>query len=117
MEEVQKKLNSLAAQSTLQEIINEQGNYYINTDVLTNLVRREQPRSLLSEVKLTMKRKNKRSPSSSDSTDRKKKKRKRDKKRKDKKHHKKRKYSSSSSSESESVDSGIGPQVPEDFYK
>ena len=52
--------------------------------------------------------------------------RKRDRKRKDKKkhkkHHKKRKHSSSSESERSSVEeaseeSGVGPQVPEDFYE
>jgi hypothetical protein len=42
-EEEQKKLNRLAAETTLQEIMNSvQGNYFLGTQsVLTNLVRRE----------------------------------------------------------------------------
>ena len=42
-EEEQKKLNRLAAETTLQEIMNSvQGNYLLGTQkVLTNLVRRE----------------------------------------------------------------------------
>jgi len=111
-DELQRKLNSLAAQSTLQDIINEQVNIFRRTDVLTNLNRREQqPKSLLAELKVT--KRIRRSPSSSVD---KKKKKKRDKKRKDKKHRKKRKYSSSSVTSSSEEDSGIGPQVPEDFY-
>ena len=36
-DELQRKLNILAAQSTLQDIINEQVNIFRRTDVLTNL--------------------------------------------------------------------------------
>ena len=49
--------------------------------------------------------------------------RKRKEKKKHKKHHKKRKHSSSNESERSSVEeeaseeSGVGPQVPEDFYE
>ncbi len=122
-EEEQKKLNRLAAETTLQEIMNfAQGNYLLGTQkVLTNLVRREQPSgSMLAEVRVSKRR---RSSSSGErrTVDRKRERKRKDKK-KHKKHHKKRKHSSSSrsvesSSEEASEESGVGPQVPEDFYE